>query len=430
MNSSVENILERIMARRSFAFDSMSLQEQSKAPVKSDTILKTLKSININELDRLGLSLSADIENQDIIQNIVTGNIIGSAHLTSDLGAVSIIIEPKVSAARLVSIIEFLQNDSFFSNEESESYSGQTDILTLQILRCIQLVSKSLASGSIRGYKSLSKKLPYIKGRANYCDYLLNNWSHHKEIECNYSELTIDTPRNRVFRLALVKSSRVIAGKENNRIFNTLRMILFSLTSVKEQEFTQLEIEKIARENPRDASALLACRDIICNLSISPHPGHSRNFFSYAINMAHLFENYCHKLMSIVLFEKNYKPCEELLFPIEGIDEPIRLDGLYSKNNRKILIECKYKIINTLKDVKRPDIYQTVAYCSHSDVDPEMALMLFPCENSDEAAKLIGTIGGFNISCNKIHVVTVGLCFHPEKVVKGLQFILSKILRQ
>lgn len=430
MNSPVEDILERINARRSFASDVLPLQEQSKAPIVDAAMLKTLQSVSVNELERMGLSLGADIEGQDIVKKLISGNIIGSARLTSEFGVVSIVIEPKVPAERLVSIIEFLQDGSFFSNEESETYSGSSDILTLQVLRCVRLVTKSLSSGSIRGYKSLSRELPYIKGRADFCRFLLNSWSSQKEIKCDFSELTIDTLRNRVFRLALVKSSRVLGERGQGDLFNSLRMTLFSLASVAEQEFNHLEIEKIARENPRDAAVLLACRDIICNLSISPHPGHARNFFSYAINMATLFEGYCHKLMSVALHEENIRPRDGLLFPIEGIDEPIRLDGLYGEGDKTILIECKYKIIDSIKDVSRPDIYQTIAYCCHSDVKPKISIMLFPAEKSDEAASLIGAIGGFNITSKKLHVVTIGLCSHPAKVVDSLKLILNELLGQ
>jgi hypothetical protein len=172
----IDTILERIKARRSFSSTSLSLHEQSKSPIIDDSIWKTLLSFNVNDLERMGLTLVAALEGNKVINSLNSGNIIGSARLVSEVGTISVIIEPKVPAERLVAIIEFLQKDSFFTNDIVETYSGNSDILTLQVVRCLGLIMRSLSSGSIRGYTTKSSELQYIKGRADFSQFFYNSW--------------------------------------------------------------------------------------------------------------------------------------------------------------------------------------------------------------------------------------------------------------
>lgn len=428
MSDYIDTILERIKARRSFSSTSLSLQEQSKSPIIDDSIWKTLLSFNVNDLERIGLTLVAALEGNKVINSLNSGNIIGSARLVSEVGTISVIIEPKVPAERLVAIIEFLQKDSFFTNDLVETYSGNSDILTLQVVRCLDLIMRSLSSGSIRGYTTKSSELQYIKGRADFSQFFYNSWPiGYQLIKCEFSDLTINTLRNQIFRLALVKISRVSSDRGQKELFNAVRMVLYSLSSVADKRFNLSEIKKAIRENPRDAVALMACQDVIFNLSISPHPDHARSFFSYSINMATLFEDYCHRLIAESLLDESLKIRENLIFPIKGLNQTIKLDGLYGEGANRVLIECKYKSIRSIDDVSRSDIYQCISYCCHADVQPGITIMLFPEIESDKATNLIGSIGGFTISSKSIHVVSVNLCYSPFEIIASLKVLLNSL---
>lgn len=429
VNNPINTILERIKARRSFSSNSISFQEQSKVPVEEKSTWQTLTSVSVSDLERMGLVLAVELDGDRIINYLKSGNIIGSAQFASSVGSISVIIEPKIPAERLVSIIEFSQKESYFHKDLVETYGGNLDILTLQIKRCLLLIKNSLALGSIRGYKSESSDLPYIKGHADFTQFLCDSWLIGRQsIRCNFSELTVDTPRNRIFRLALVKSSRVLSERGQQELFNTTRMLLYSLNSVMDQQFSSSEIAQIIRDNPRDALALTTCRDIILNLSISPNPGYARSFFSYSINMANLFESYCHQLISVALEAKNIETKGGLVFPIEGLEQTIRLDGLYGEDERRILIECKYKSISSIGDINRSDIYQCVAYCCHTDIQPRLAMMLFPELRLSQSVNFLGSIGGFNITSQQIHVISISLSCTPSEVIESLKETINQLL--
>lgn len=429
MDNTIEKILERISAKRSFTNSLLTLQENNSIEIIEDTKWSILLSLKNNDLSRLGIKIGLELKGDDIKRKLSSGNIIGSAKLSSETGSLSVLIEPKVPVYRLVSIIEFLENDSYFSDEESETYSGNSDILTLQINRCLKLIANSLSSGSIRGYRNFSKELPYIKGRADFCQLISDNWRYGDlSVKCDFSDLTIDTLRNRVYRLALVKSSRVLSERKQTTLFNRARMMLYSLYSVQDKEFKRSEIEDLARKNPRDAAALLACRDVICNLSVSAHPGQARNFFSYSINMATLFQDYCHKLMSLALASRKLKPKKSPIFPIEGLKRGIHLDGLYGEGGSKVLLECKYKEISCIDQVNSADIYQAIAYSSHIDVNPQLSIMLFPAAQPGKAIEILGLISSFGISGKKIHVLTVDMSSSPQDVIKSLNELFADLL--
>lgn len=121
MSSPVDAILERIEAQRSFASTTLLLQEQGEAVIHDASTWRTLLSIPANSLIRMGLTLDAELVGQVALNVVRCGNVIGSARLSSEVGEVAITIEPKVSAKRLVSIIDFLQSDSCFSDDLTET---------------------------------------------------------------------------------------------------------------------------------------------------------------------------------------------------------------------------------------------------------------------------------------------------------------------
>ncbi len=223
----------------------------------------------------------------------------------------------------------------------------------------------------------------------------------------------------------------MLSERGHEDLFNSARMVLYSLNSVRDKDLNHRAIDQMIRDNPRDAAALLACKDVLFNLSISPHPGHARSFFSYSINMATLFQNYCHRLTAFALQEAGFNPHKSLIFPIEGLGEQaIRLDGLFDSGSCHVLMECKYKSIRSIDDVSRSDIYQTISYCSHAEVQPNLAIMLFPATTSQSPANILGSIGGFKIKSKNVYAITISLKHTPVEVFSRLRDLLNTLLTE
>ena len=424
----VEDILSRIDARRSFSSDSLALHEQGVAVVTDESIWKTLRTVDRLSLERMGLRLGVNLDEHSTANVVRSGNIIGSARVASEFGEVAINIEPKVASKRLVAIIDYMQGDACFSDELTEAYGGESDLLTLQVVRCLSLVLKTLSSGSIRGYRESTEDLCFVKGRADYCGLLSKPLPEiPARITCTFFEHSIDTEKNRVFRAALVKMAKFLSERDE-RLFELARVSAYSLSAVSDHKFTRSGIDRVARKHPRDAAALLACRDVLCDLSISPHPTHARPFFSYAINMATLFQDYVHRLMADALAPLGGRPVRSLLYRITGLDKEIELDGLFDRGEDRILVEAKYKAIESASESGRSDIYQTVAYCAHRKVTPSLAIMFYPVVSDDAPIRELGRLEGFDIRPRQVCIVAVNLSVSPHSAREAIGEMVARML--
>ncbi|MBU8913317.1 MAG: hypothetical protein KOO61_04785 [Spirochaetales bacterium] len=366
-----------------------------------------------------------------VVNELSSGNFVGSARYASDLGMLSIVVEPKVPVYRLAGIIEYVQEGRVFSDELAEVYGAHTDILSLQLHRCVRLVLSSLAAGSVRGYRQLEREVACIKGRPNLVKLVCEAPLQAKQsVHCCFSDHTINTPRNQVYRAALVKCAKILSERGSVQALDAARMTIYSLNAVDNKDLSKNQIEGIARAHLKDSATLLACRDVICGLSISPHPGIAREFFSYAINMATLFEDYCYRLMSTVLAEFDIRPSDDLTFPLDGGGQTIKLDGLFGEIPNQILMECKYKSIRSIPDLSRADIYQTVSYCCHVNLRPMVAVICVPAFEDDAPVELLGTIGGFRAAKGKIHVLSISLSHRPDELEAGLAAVFSRLLEE
>jgi 5-methylcytosine-specific restriction endonuclease McrBC regulatory subunit McrC len=430
MTTAVEEILARIDAKRSFSSDALELTEQSEVIITSESLWKTLQAVPPNSLVRLGLKLNVELSGAETKRVVRASNVIGSARVASEFGEVSINVEPKVSVERLVAIIDYMQGDSYFSGESTEAYSGHSDLLTLQVIRCLRLVLRTLASGSVRGYSKITAELRFVKGRADYCQ-LLSQLTARTQclVKCTYFEHSIDTERNRVFKSALIKIAKLLSERDHD-LFESARIAAYSLSAVKEQTLTRDVIERLARRSPRDAAALLACRDVLCDISISPHPNHARPFFSYAINMASLFQGYVNRIVMAALAGQGLRPVKTLKYPIEGTSSEIELDGLFASAEQRLLVESKYKSIRSVNEASRNDLYQTISYCAHSEVAPGFAVVFYPAESGVKPLELLGKVGGFGILCSQINLVAVNLAMHPADAQEATRKFLGDLLRK
>ncbi len=431
MTTDVDAILNRIATKRSFKQHLLLLREQTNTSIRDELIWKVLTSVAPEHLDRLGLKLGIEITiggNGQTQNKIRCQNIIGSTRIACEFGELSIVIEPKVEVSRLVAILNYVNGDNYFSNNTTETFSGHTDLLLIQVVRCLDLITRSLSGGSIRGYGSVKKVLPYVRGKADFRTLIDERDAPHYKIPCRFFEQTIDTSRNRVFKTTLVKIAKLLSERDKT-LFDLARLHLYSLSGTQLTDVPLNSINLLIKKYPRDTAALLACRDILGNVSFSAHPNISRPFFSYAINMADLFQNYCNLLLTHALSGLNLQPHKTLIFPIKGVNSEIRLDGLYGNAHRSVLMEAKYKTFAEISDLNLADLYQLVAYCNHNSLCPTSAVLIFPSDDAD-CPKILGKVDDFRLPCKTINLIGINLAMHPTDNVLSLNKVVSGILRE
>jgi 5-methylcytosine-specific restriction endonuclease McrBC regulatory subunit McrC len=412
LTATVEEILEKIDVKRSFRHKPLLLNERSRSPCASTFVWNVLATTENDSLSRLGIELDAEVSAGELSRVITTENMVGAARIASELGVISVTIQPKVDATRIFSIINYLAEDPFSENEIAEIFGDGIDLTLSQVKRCTALIDRAISSGSIRGYKQTTKALEFVRGKPNFKDLLATPFPEIEKFECTYSELTIDKCAK-----LLRSSSSSLAERASE--------LLFALSKVSDTTFSYQEISREIRLSHHHAAALAACRDIICNLHINAHPGQARYYFSYALNMSTVFQDYCQMLFKDVLSPNGYQPATSLEKRLSSIDRKIRLDGLYIKADRKILIECKYKDIEGTADISLADIYQTTSYCAHNSIQPEESFLLFPCTGTGQAIEELPSISDFSITSNKIRILKLNMNCSVSAVLNSLEHVFD-----
>lgn len=347
----VSEILERIKAKRSFSSNSIFLNEGRDKEIFDDITWLILSESDESLLKRLGLGLKIVQDRGELRRFIDVGNIVGSMRLSTETGELTINVEPKLPIKNITEVINYVEHDLVYQADKTKTYSGIGDLLNLQIQSCISNISFDLRDFSLFGYSEKKESLQYIKGKANPVDLVLPSQNGLPNlVRCEYSDITLDTPKNKLFKTALLKCCKILQKSKNTKLRDQASQLLFKLDTVQEELFTSEEISRLLVEQPGSRLAILSSFDVINNLTISSSPGLARSFFSYQMNLSDLFEKFCRTLFASALSDFKFRT-SELTFRMEGIDKGIRLDGLYKRGKSKILIECKYKVVLSTKDL-------------------------------------------------------------------------------
>ena len=425
---SIDQVLQELETRRSFKELTLHLQEQAEFPILDAQIVNILLTAPKSQLDSLGVSVITTLDQQLRPRTaILTSNIIGAGRIIGEAGYIAVIIEPKISITELASIINYV-NVSPFGNLGTPAYSSVSEVLRMQVVHCIKLSRTCIASGYTRDYLLRDAKLMQIKGRPNLIELSSRYEFGFPKSSCYFHDLSIDIPRNRIIKSAIRKCIAYLTSTSDSLV-NEAASVLFSLGDVSSVNVSMALVEEQIKLAKSDilVSTLSSCRDIIFNLTISPHLSKARYFFNYSLNMASLFQQYTNLLFKQALSAYGFSEAPNLNHSIETIASSIRLDGYFESEDRHVLLECKYKSIVSFSDITMADIYQTVAYCTFSSLRPSVAFIAYPKSLNDSTITIIAKVTEFELPRDGLYLLCLPLTVPPSLLLAKLKTLLKQL---
>ena len=147
-----------------------------------------------------------------------------------------------------------------------------------------------LLRGPERRYRSRRENLQGFKGKLVVPKQVRTNAAHRERFVCDYDELVVDTPMNRVFRGAC---RRLVHVSRSPRTVDALRRALSLLDNVEDVPVTPQLLERILidRNNERFETLFTFCRLLFADRSPTARAG-TTTTFSLLFDMNVVFEQF------------------------------------------------------------------------------------------------------------------------------------------
>jgi 5-methylcytosine-specific restriction endonuclease McrBC regulatory subunit McrC len=445
MSSTEQQVLEEIAVQQEYGDKFISFPEQDESEVLEEEQVRILQK-DEDRLDEMGISLTADLEG-DI--RLKSANTVGAARIGSGREWVGVQVVPKVGNAAFLRMIEY--SSIGFASGESEIQADVEDAPTVDLVvnYFAESVREFLRNTTHRSYEySESRRQGRIKGRIMVDDYVRNSLAKCKpqEVPHRYVDFTADNFENQVIAYSVhlaIQLSKASSTSLSEDTLDTLRECRRELAGVSVKRVTPGELRRFrfTRENDEFERIFRLCELIISNSNVTLGKRQRVPFFSFDLDMANVFERYISAIFTGIYGDRFTSEKSSLTFPISRYGKEIELDGLYEDREKSVVVESKYKVVEEEEEqedadqpitvlsgskVRRDDLYQTVAYTSHRDIQADSALLVYPAwEDSSEAVEVYDKVSSFgwdeaSDSGTPIYPVTINLSEPPERVVDKL----------
>jgi len=447
MSSTEQQVLEEIAVQQEYGDKFISFPEQDNSEVLEDEQVRILRQ-DEDRLDEMGVSLDVDLEG-DI--RLESANTVGAARIGSGREWVGVQVVPKVGNAAFLRMIEY--SSIGFSSGESEIEADTEDAPTVDLVvnYFAESVREFLRNRTHRSYEySESRDEGRIKGRILVDDYVRESLPKCKpqEVPHKYVDFTSNNFENQVIAYSVhlaIQLSKASSTSLSDKTLDLLQECRRELAGVSVKRITPGELRgfRFTRENEEFERIFRLCELIISNSNVTLGKRQRVPFFSFDLDMANVFERYIAAIFTGIYGNRFTGDKASLTYPVSRYGKEIELDGLYEDSEKSVVVEAKYKVVEEEEEqeredgedpitvlsgsrVRRDDLYQTVAYTSHRDIQADSALLMYPAwEDSSDAVEVYDGISSFgwseaSESGTPIYPVTVNLSEPPERVVEKL----------
>ena len=298
---------------------------------------------------------------------------------------------------------EIIKNLLFMLKYTSKLDLKETDLVNLK--KCedifeviIYLFAKNLLEllkfDLVKNYELKKENLSCIKGKIQFTKHIKSNLLNKSKFYCEFDEFTSDNLLNQLFKSTICKLIKITKSNENYKLLVNCNIILsdISLKHLKEKDLKKI---KFTRFNQCYKPSYNLAKLLLFGNSVELSSA-DINTTSLLFDMNKLFEEFITKFITKEFQEYEIKAQSQLhLFenPRSFLLKPDIL--LINKNNSKIIIDTKYKLLqkeenNNHNNVYSGDIYQMIAYSTRffesEKSDFKKLILLYP-ENKE---KIIG----------------------------------------
>lgn len=448
MSSNRQEALDYFAADQEYGDQFISFPEQDTSEKLSDEQIDILLR-DENRLDEMGVSFETNLEGETRLES---SNTVGAARIGSGRDWVGVQIVPKVGNAAFLRMVEFASLG--FSAGDSAIETDVEDAPTVDVVvnYFAKQVREFLREHRHRAYEyKTSRDEGQIKGRIMVDEYVRQSLPKCKPhvVPHKYVDFTVDNFENRVIAYAVhlaIQLAKASSSAMSDETLDILQECRRQLAGVSIRRITPGELRRFrfTRENEAFKPIFQLCELIISNSSVTLGKRQRVPFFSFDLEMPYVFERYVAALFTRMYGDAFTGRKSSLTYPVSPYGNEIELDGLYSDSEHSMVVESKYKVIEegdtadadrgtdpitvlSGSKLSRADLYQTVSYTSHKDIQADVAVLVYPAwGESDEPVEVYDDISSFgwfsgSSSGTPVYPVTINLGKPPERVAENLK---------
>jgi 5-methylcytosine-specific restriction enzyme subunit McrC len=274
------------------------------------------------------------------------------------VGGRDIVVRPKAKFSSLLFMLAYAHDQGFSPAEFDGAADDELWAAVGETL--VRLTERALERGVLRGYVTKDDRLPVVRGRIRISDQLTRHQGIPVPLEVRYSDLSIDTPENRILRAALRRMASV--DRLPGDIARNLRHLEGRLgAATRLTPGAPRPAWSPTRLNERYVPALRLAELILDSIGLTTAHG-EQPMASFVVNMAAVFEAFVGtalrealSTMSTGLTEGQYRT-----YLTDDDRFPIRPDVVHIVHGQaRAVYDAKYKL-----EEKLGDLYQMHAYCT------------------------------------------------------------------
>lgn len=385
-------VVDLSIEQQRFGDSHLRLTEGASIPL----IEKHYEILSIYELQLQALDLKITV-GLDFVHQLHAGNRVGTHRFESPDNSYLIVqVDPKVKSADIFRMLDRTNRAVRLGSSGSDISTGEQPVSGIFLQYFASYIKSFLTQRRFRTYRYVDQYSPgHVKGRILTRDYVLRNIPTGKEhiLPSRYLDFSADVFENQVIAFSIHLASQLVTVlrlAENKKLVADLGSCKRLLVGVSPKRVTARELSsyRYSRATAHFRRAHDLCLVLMQNETISFDAGDRIPFASFSLNMPNLFERYVSSVLKESLGNRFIGRKEQLEFQTDFGAKPVKLDGMIVDGSKRIVIESKYRTLNETDDelvlglVPEKHVYQTVAYCTHNQIQASQALIVYP--NWDE----------------------------------------------
>ena len=295
--------------------------------------------------------------------------------------------EPAIARELLVRMLVELQDSPFRTGMISSLNAHKMPLFELLMRQFLGHVMDIVHKGIVRTYVERTDNLVYLRGKLELAEQTRMNAARAGVFHCTYDEYAVDRPINRLIKGALEVVSRLSQDARNTQL---CREALYAFdevpaTSNVVQDFRNMRRDRLMQHY---LPALPSCRMILERMNPLTKAG-DRKAISMLFPMERVFEDYVAAKLAwqFAGWRLRTQVAGKSLVQ-QHRDRKIfalRPDLLLDNNNRKIVADTKWKLLDQADrankyGISQADIYQLFAYCKKYlyDQTTRIVILIYP----------------------------------------------------
>lgn len=348
--------------------------------------------------------------------------------------------EIRLMQKNLLIMLSYTHQLNIKDSDVSKFDLGKDNLLDVYIYLFARDLMKALQKEGLHSYERKEQNISFIKGKINFSkDQRINKYDRSKTV-CEFSSFERDNIINQTFLFLCEKLLLVTNNSLTRQYLNQSLKLLDGVTR-KNISYMQIRDTDVGRSFEIFKTPFQFAKIFLRNSTPSLANG-SNDSYCVMFDMNAVFEEFIYSFLnryradlgiSEVAFQRNrtlFQSWEDLSSNVEHGDFGNVRNDIYIKFEAKgrapLIIDTKYKRINSVKDISTQDYFQLLTY-RHIEMKgdlreaPEIKL-LYPEKDKHVRARL--TFSGQDKTL--IHVNTLSLRnLEPENLIKAFQEILE-----